>query len=150
MVSFSIQQSSFIDNHEAQFQVQLSCPSPMQNEWELLRRPNPECFKSLLNRIDSSCGWNPVKNQQADIEVNRDVSLSDSQDWKINSEGFVYSREAPLSHGMFWYWQVVSAARILLRNPGNQAAYEHFETMKNQWIDNVEKMTGQFYFYFFT
>ncbi|KAK1164521.1 vinculin isoform X1 [Acipenser oxyrinchus oxyrinchus] len=38
--------------------------------------------------------------------------------------------------------QVVSAARILLRNPGNQAAHEHFETMKNQWIDNVEKMTG--------
>uniref|UniRef100_A0A8C9VMB9 Vinculin n=1 Tax=Scleropages formosus TaxID=113540 RepID=A0A8C9VMB9_SCLFO len=38
--------------------------------------------------------------------------------------------------------QVVSAARILLKNPGNQAAYEHFETMKNQWIDNVEKMTG--------
>ncbi|XP_032868535.1 vinculin isoform X2 [Amblyraja radiata] len=38
--------------------------------------------------------------------------------------------------------QVVSAARILLRNPDNQAAYEHFETMKNQWIDNVEKMTG--------
>ncbi|XP_064418616.1 vinculin a isoform X2 [Latimeria chalumnae] len=38
--------------------------------------------------------------------------------------------------------QVVSAARILLRNPGNQAAYEHFETMKNQWMDNVEKMTG--------
>ncbi|KAM4815047.1 LOW QUALITY PROTEIN: vinculin-like [Thomomys bottae] len=37
--------------------------------------------------------------------------------------------------------QVVSAARILLRNPGNQAAYEHFETMKNQWIDNG-KMTG--------
>lgn len=36
----------------------------------------------------------------------------------------------------------MSAARILLRNPGNQAAYEHFETMKNQWIDNVEKMTG--------
>ncbi|KAJ8250765.1 hypothetical protein COCON_G00226870 [Conger conger] len=38
--------------------------------------------------------------------------------------------------------QVVSAAAILLKNPGNQAAYEHFETMKNQWIDNVEKMTG--------
>lgn len=38
--------------------------------------------------------------------------------------------------------QVVSAARILLRNPGNHYAYEHFETMKNQWIDNVEKMTG--------
>lgn len=43
---------------------------------------------------------------------------------------------------MPFYLQVVSAARILLRNPGNQAAYEHFETMKNQWIDNVEKMTG--------
>ncbi|XP_030627460.1 vinculin a isoform X1 [Chanos chanos] len=38
--------------------------------------------------------------------------------------------------------QVTSAARILLRNPGNQAAHEHFETMKNQWIDNIEKMTG--------
>uniref|UniRef100_A0AAY4B0Q3 Vinculin n=1 Tax=Denticeps clupeoides TaxID=299321 RepID=A0AAY4B0Q3_9TELE len=38
--------------------------------------------------------------------------------------------------------QVVLAARILLKNPGNQAAYEHFETMKNQWIDNIEKMTG--------
>uniref|UniRef100_A0A8C8FKT8 Vinculin n=1 Tax=Oncorhynchus tshawytscha TaxID=74940 RepID=A0A8C8FKT8_ONCTS len=38
--------------------------------------------------------------------------------------------------------QVVSAARIMLRNPGNQAALEHFETMNNQWIDNVEKMTG--------
>uniref|UniRef100_A0A4W4F1D9 Vinculin n=1 Tax=Electrophorus electricus TaxID=8005 RepID=A0A4W4F1D9_ELEEL len=38
--------------------------------------------------------------------------------------------------------QVVSAARILLKNPGNQAAQEHFETMKNQWIDNVEKMTA--------
>ncbi|XP_036430592.1 vinculin a isoform X4 [Colossoma macropomum] len=38
--------------------------------------------------------------------------------------------------------QVISAARILLKNPGNQAAYEHFETMKNQWIDNIEKMTG--------
>ncbi|KAI5606745.1 vinculin b [Silurus asotus] len=37
--------------------------------------------------------------------------------------------------------QVVSAARILLKNPGNQAAHEHFEMMKNQWIDNVEKMT---------
>lgn len=44
---------------------------------------------------------------------------------------------------LFFFLQVVSAARILLRNPGNQAAYEHFETMKNQWIDNVEKMTGE-------
>ncbi|XP_062375219.1 vinculin-like [Sardina pilchardus] len=38
--------------------------------------------------------------------------------------------------------QVVGAARILLKNPGNQPAYEHFETMKNQWIDNIEKLTG--------
>ncbi|XP_054605973.2 vinculin isoform X3 [Nothobranchius furzeri] len=38
--------------------------------------------------------------------------------------------------------QVTSAARILLKNPGNKAAYEHFDTMKNQWIDNVERMTG--------
>ncbi|TTZ04189.1 Vinculin [Bagarius yarrelli] len=30
-----------------------------------------------------------------------------------------------------------------LKNPGNQAAHEHFETMKNQWIDNVEKMTKE-------
>ncbi|KAM9804035.1 vinculin-like isoform 1-T1 [Neosynchiropus ocellatus] len=38
--------------------------------------------------------------------------------------------------------QVTSAARILLKNPGNRAAYEHFDTMKNQWIDNVERLTG--------
>ncbi|XP_063730453.1 vinculin-like isoform X3 [Eleginops maclovinus] len=38
--------------------------------------------------------------------------------------------------------QVTSAAVILLKNPGNKAAYEHFDTMKNQWIDNVEKLTG--------
>uniref|UniRef100_A0A4W5KCI9 Vinculin n=1 Tax=Hucho hucho TaxID=62062 RepID=A0A4W5KCI9_9TELE len=38
--------------------------------------------------------------------------------------------------------QVNSAARILLKNPGNQAAFEHFDTMKNQWINNVEKLTG--------
>ncbi|XP_051935477.1 vinculin-like isoform X2 [Hippocampus zosterae] len=38
--------------------------------------------------------------------------------------------------------QVTSAARILLKNPGSRAAYEHFDTMKSQWIDNVEKLTG--------
>ncbi|XP_072292812.1 vinculin-like isoform X1 [Eucyclogobius newberryi] len=38
--------------------------------------------------------------------------------------------------------QVTSAARILLKNPGNKAAYEHFDTMKNQWIDNVERLTS--------
>lgn len=44
---------------------------------------------------------------------------------------------------MFINVQVTSAARILLKNPGNKAAYEHFDTMKNQWIDNVEKLTGE-------
>lgn len=44
---------------------------------------------------------------------------------------------------MFVNVQVTSAARILLKNPGNKAAYEHFDTMKNQWIDNVEKLTGE-------
>ncbi|XP_053189160.1 vinculin-like isoform X2 [Scomber japonicus] len=38
--------------------------------------------------------------------------------------------------------QVTSAAQILLKNPGNKAAYEHFDTMKNQWIDNIERLTG--------
>lgn len=52
-------------------------------------------------------------------------------------------RGRPGAYRLFCHPQVVSAARILLRNPGNQAAYEHFETMKNQWIDNVEKMTGR-------
>lgn len=51
--------------------------------------------------------------------------------------------ETGLLFGLFYCpAQVTSAARILLKNPGNQAAYEHFETMKNQWIDNIEKMTG--------
>lgn len=44
---------------------------------------------------------------------------------------------------MFVNVQVTSAARILLKNPGNKAAYEHFDTMKNQWIDNVERLTGE-------
>uniref|UniRef100_A0A8C4NH82 Vinculin n=1 Tax=Eptatretus burgeri TaxID=7764 RepID=A0A8C4NH82_EPTBU len=38
--------------------------------------------------------------------------------------------------------QVVSSARILLKNPGNPAAVEHFDAMKNQWFTNMEKMTG--------
>jgi len=44
---------------------------------------------------------------------------------------------------MFVNVQVTSAACILLKNPGNKAAYEHFDTMKNQWIDNVERLTGE-------
>lgn len=39
--------------------------------------------------------------------------------------------------------QVTSAARILLKNPGNKAASEHFDTMKNRWIANVERLTGE-------
>lgn len=46
-------------------------------------------------------------------------------------------------YDMFPDIQVTSAARILLKNPGNKAAYEHFDTMKNQWIDNVERLTGE-------
>ncbi|XP_075919707.1 LOW QUALITY PROTEIN: vinculin-like, partial [Petromyzon marinus] len=38
--------------------------------------------------------------------------------------------------------QVVSAAKIVLKNPGNQAAEEHLETMRNQWVENVETLTG--------
>ncbi|CAM9157777.1 unnamed protein product, partial [Lampetra fluviatilis] len=37
---------------------------------------------------------------------------------------------------------VVSAAKIVLKNPGNQAAEEHLETMRNQWVENVETLTG--------
>nr|XP_023825632.1 vinculin isoform X3 [Salvelinus alpinus] len=50
--------------------------------------------------------------------------------------------QATVKHSRELTPQVTSAARILLKNPGNQAAYEHFDTMKNQWIDNVEKLTG--------
>lgn len=36
--------------------------------------------------------------------------------------------------------QVVKAARILLNAPGNQAASEHFELLKAQWTENIEKL----------
>lgn len=49
----------------------------------------------------------------------------------------------PTLSDMFVDVQVTMAAVILLKNPGNKAAYEHFDTMKNQWIDNVEKLTGE-------
>ncbi|XP_032409194.1 vinculin-like isoform X5 [Xiphophorus hellerii] len=49
---------------------------------------------------------------------------------------------AAMKHARELTPQVTSAARILLKNPGNKAAYEHFDTMKNQWIDNVERLTG--------
>uniref|UniRef100_A0A3Q3GP80 Vinculin n=1 Tax=Kryptolebias marmoratus TaxID=37003 RepID=A0A3Q3GP80_KRYMA len=49
---------------------------------------------------------------------------------------------AAMKHARELTPQVTSAARILLKNPGSKAAYEHFDTMKNQWIDNVERLTG--------
>ena len=36
--------------------------------------------------------------------------------------------------------QVVKAARIVLNAPGNSAAAEHFELLKNQWTENIEKL----------
>ncbi len=36
--------------------------------------------------------------------------------------------------------QVIDAAKIVLMNPGNQASQEHFELLKKQWLDNMEKL----------
>ncbi|XP_046885367.1 vinculin [Hypomesus transpacificus] len=58
------------------------------------------------------------------------------------NKGTVEGIHAAVKHARELTPQVTSAARILLKNPGNQAAYEHFDTMKNQWIDNVERLTG--------
>lgn len=37
---------------------------------------------------------------------------------------------------------VEKAARIVLVNPNNQASVEHFELVKKQWMDNMEKLRG--------
>uniref|UniRef100_A0A8C5BIS8 Vinculin n=1 Tax=Gadus morhua TaxID=8049 RepID=A0A8C5BIS8_GADMO len=58
------------------------------------------------------------------------------------NKGTVEGIHAAVKHSRDLTPQVTSAARILLKNPGSQPAYEHFDTMKNQWIDNVEKLTG--------
>ncbi|XP_003964133.1 vinculin-like isoform X7 [Takifugu rubripes] len=58
------------------------------------------------------------------------------------NKGTVEGIHAAVKHARELTPQVTSAARILLKNPGNKAAYEHFDTMKNQWIDNIEKLTG--------
>uniref|UniRef100_A0A7N6B3S1 Vinculin n=1 Tax=Anabas testudineus TaxID=64144 RepID=A0A7N6B3S1_ANATE len=58
------------------------------------------------------------------------------------NKGTVEGIHAAVKHARELTPQVTSAARILLKNPGNKAAYEHFDTMKNQWIDNVERLTG--------
>ncbi|XP_034465468.1 vinculin-like isoform X3 [Hippoglossus hippoglossus] len=57
---------------------------------------------------------------------------------KMTVEGI----HAAVKHARDLTPQVTTAARILLKNPGNKAAYEHFDTMKNQWIDNVERLTS--------
>ncbi|KAK3594112.1 hypothetical protein CHS0354_040882 [Potamilus streckersoni] len=36
--------------------------------------------------------------------------------------------------------QVITAARILFSNPNNTAACEHFELLKKQWTDNMERL----------
>lgn len=36
--------------------------------------------------------------------------------------------------------QVVKAGKVVLMNPGHEASVEHFNLMKQQWTDNVEKM----------
>ncbi|XP_070200658.1 vinculin-like isoform X5 [Littorina saxatilis] len=38
--------------------------------------------------------------------------------------------------------QIVNAARVLFANPNNQAAIEHFELLKKQWTDNMERLRG--------
>ncbi|KAH9513752.1 hypothetical protein Btru_042006, partial [Bulinus truncatus] len=36
--------------------------------------------------------------------------------------------------------QVVNAARVLFSNPNNQAAVEHFDLLKKQWSDNMDRL----------
>ncbi|XP_025087818.1 vinculin-like isoform X9 [Pomacea canaliculata] len=36
--------------------------------------------------------------------------------------------------------QIVNAARVLFTNPNNQAAVEHFELLKKQWTENMERL----------
>ncbi|XP_069132677.1 vinculin-like isoform X9 [Argopecten irradians] len=38
--------------------------------------------------------------------------------------------------------QVVTAARIVLADPNNAAARDHFDLMKKQWTDNMEQLRG--------
>lgn len=37
---------------------------------------------------------------------------------------------------------MVKAARIVLMNPANQASVEHFDLLKGQWTENMEKLRG--------
>ncbi|XP_052798610.1 vinculin-like isoform X3 [Mya arenaria] len=38
--------------------------------------------------------------------------------------------------------QITTAAKIVFSNPENQAAVEHFELLKKQWSDNMERLRG--------
>ena len=35
---------------------------------------------------------------------------------------------------------MVNAARVLFSNPDNQAAQEHFDLLKKQWTDNMDRL----------
>lgn len=36
--------------------------------------------------------------------------------------------------------QVINAARVMFLNPSNQAAIEHFDMLKKQWVDKMDKV----------
>ena len=38
--------------------------------------------------------------------------------------------------------QVINAARVVFANPDNVAAVEHFDLLKKQWSDNMDKLRG--------
>ena len=38
--------------------------------------------------------------------------------------------------------QVINAARVVFANPDNTAAIEHFDLLKKQWSDNMDKLRG--------
>ena len=38
--------------------------------------------------------------------------------------------------------QIVNAARVLFANPNHPAALEHFELLKKQWTDGMERLRG--------
>ncbi|XP_035679733.1 vinculin-like isoform X4 [Branchiostoma floridae] len=38
--------------------------------------------------------------------------------------------------------QIIHAGKILLDNPDNQAASEHFELLKREWMNNMDKLTS--------
>lgn len=121
-------------SHTIYGSIKRSFTKALQGESQVLLKYSWILYSFLLLFV-TSC-----ENQQTDIHVQWNACFQ-----MIKTEKFLLlcNNIILLWDCSFVFGQVVSAARILLRNPGNQAAYEHFETMKNQWIDNVEKMTGK-------